>query len=223
MRPNIVTSFPSFANGLKSWLDSKNRWSHLYDKSWRPLARWLEDLQQACKFSSALTNLILQKPQLGDALRKDYDKVAELAARIDKLIENSLDLQRWPSICKAMYGSQVPEWLAPDVEGFECKLAEFQATIASITDVIKTHELNRAQASNNDNIVLLELPTKRVSLAKAAKWFKCDYRTLKKDIESGKIKARRISARRWEFDLDQVTEFNPSVRPDADPTEVANT
>ena len=97
MSPNMAKSFASFANGLKSWLDSKNRWSHLYDKSWCPLARWLEDLQQACKFSSTLTKLISQKPQLGDALRKDYDKVAELAVRIDNLIEKSLDLQRWPS------------------------------------------------------------------------------------------------------------------------------
>ena len=223
MPPNRANTFTSFANGLKNWLDNENRWSRLYDKSWRPLARWLEDLQQACKFNRALTNLILQKPQLGDAIRKDYDKVAELAARIDNLIENSPDLQQWPSICKATYGNQVPEWLAPDVEDFERKLAGFQATVASITVAIKTHELNQSQASNNDNMVQLELPTKRVSLAKAAKWFKCDYRTLKKDIESGKIKARCISDRRWEFDLDQVTEFNPSVRPDADPTEDANT
>jgi len=170
-----------------------------------------------------LTNLILQKPQLGDALRKDYDKVAELAARIDDLIENSPDLQQWPSICKATYGNQVPEWLAPDVEDFERKLAEFQATIASITDAIKTHEFNQTQVGNNDLMIPPVIPTRRVSLAKAAKWYKCDYRTLKKDIKSGKIKARQFSDRRWEFDLDHVTGFNLSVRPDADPTEGANT
>ncbi len=94
-----------------------------------------------------------------------------------------------------------------------------QNTTANIADITKTHELSQAQESDNDHTAQFELPTRRVSLTEAAKWFKCDHRTLKKDIKSGKIRARKISDRRWEFDLDQVTGFDPSLRSDADPTE----
>ncbi len=78
-------------------------------------------------------------------------------------------------------------------------------------------------SSIKDSMVPPEIPTRRVSLAQAAKWFECDSRTLKKDIDSSKIRARQISNRRWEFDLDQVTEFNSSLQRDADPMERSKT
>ena len=89
--------------------------------------------------------------------------------------------------------------------------------------ILKMAQENVSSERQKDGMIQLELPTRRVPLTKAAEWFGCDYRTLKKDMKSGKIKARHISDRRWEFDLDQVTEFNPSVRADADPTAGHNT
>lgn len=207
MSLNIAKSFAGFAKGLKSWLNNKERWNHVYNNSLKALACWLEDLQQANKFNNALIKLISEKPQLGAALREDYNKIVELAQKIDNQVETSEDLQQFPSVCKALYQNQVPEWFESDVKDFECKLAEFLATIQG----------------TKDGMIPLKLPTRRVPLAKAAEWFGCDYRTLKNDIKSGKIKARPISDRRWEFDLDQVTEFDPSVRADADPTEGHNT
>ncbi|MFB0552288.1 MAG: hypothetical protein ACETWQ_03140 [Phycisphaerae bacterium] len=93
-------------------------------------------------------------------------------------------------------------------------------TLHHIAEMAKENVSSERQ---KDGMIQPELPTRRVPLNKAAKWFGCDYRTLKKDIKSGKIKAKRFSDRRWEFDLNQVTEFNLSVRADADPTECSNT
>jgi len=207
MAMNIVKSFAGLADGLESWLNDKKKWTRLYDGSWQPLSRWLEDLQQANQFLNTLIRITSKVPELGGALNKAYNKVAESAQKIDARIENSPDLQRWSSICRQQYRNQVPDWIASDIEDFERKVADL---LAGIRDT--RYSMN-----------LPEIPTKHVSLAKAAKWFKRDPRTLKKSIDSGTIKARQISARRWEFDLDQVTDFNPTLRADADPTERHNT
>ena len=61
--------------------------------------------------------------------------------------------------------------------------------------ILKMAKEDVSSERQKDGMIQLEFPTRRVPLTRAAEWFGCDYRTLKKDMKSGKIKARQISDR----------------------------
>jgi len=152
-------------------------------------------------FDLALERLYLHMPNIATLIEKKHKNLMAEAKLIGKLSEGD------------------PVWF----KRFNNSRNSAISLAKTLHRILEMEKENVSSERQKDGMIQLELPTRRVPLTKAAKWFDCDYRTLKKDIKSGKIKARRFSDRRWEFDLDQVTEFNPSVRADADPTEYSNT
>ena len=50
--------------------------------------------------------------------------------------------------------------------------------------------------------------TRPASMASGARWFKMDPRALQSSVESGTIAAKRLSDRRWVFDIDEVSAHN---------------
>jgi hypothetical protein len=152
-------------------------------------------------FDLALERLYLHIPSIATLVEKKHKNLIAEAKLIGKLSEGD------------------PIWF----KRFNNSRNSAISLAKTLHHILKMTKENVLSERQKDGMIQLELPTRHVPLTKAAEWFGCDYRTLKKDIKSGKITARRISDRRWEFDLDQVTGFNPSVRTDADPAERSNT
>ena len=58
----------------------------------------------------------------------------------------------------------------------------------------------------------LDRQSRPVALGRAAKeWFRMDRRTLADTIESGSIAAKKLSERRWVFDIHEVSAHNPAA------------
>jgi len=152
-------------------------------------------------FDLALDRLYLHIPNIATLIEKKHKNLMTEAKLVGRLSEGD------------------PVWF----KRFNNSRNSAISLAKTLHHILEMAKENVSSERQKDGMIQPELPTRRVPLTKAAKWFGCDYRTLKKDIKSGKIKARRFSDRRWEFDLDQVTEFNLSVRADADPTECSNT
>jgi hypothetical protein len=82
MSLDIAKSFAGFANGLKSWLNNKERWNHVYNNSPKALACWLEDLQQANKFNNAVRTFYSTTAMLNFVNLRDCQRQPTILGRV---------------------------------------------------------------------------------------------------------------------------------------------
>jgi len=205
LAPDIIELAQQIADDLKERIDGLPMfYGSIFTKS-DCCKNLIESLLGKHKIDTLLES---SPPKDAQSLRERYSRLMSCFDQTGELLNQSLSLTT-----VVRYVNDLIKELRDIAKGSK------QSTTAAKQKNKRILKKKPIICSVKDGLVPPEIPTERVPLAKAAKWFGCDYRTLKKDIKSGKIKARCFSDRRWEFDLDQVTEFNPSVRADADPTE----
>ncbi len=75
-----------------------------------------------------------------------------------------------------------------------------------------------SKASQSKNRRVPKEPTRKVPFSKGMEWFKMARSTLAQAVATGAIAGKKISDRRWQFDLGDLLDQNPKAIPDADPS-----